>query len=215
VKQGRDFLFIDHAYFLKGYEHPNWMRITKNRHTFGPRLINKPGDRFQEHFSGKYPLSPWRGSADGPILVLPPTNAVSWLFGAHSWEDRVLREIRRYTDHPIKVREKPEDPIVDANGNLTQMKLNPSKDVPLAEDIMNARAVVIYNSNSAIECAKLGVPVICDENCAAYPISFKISDLGDCSAFANEPPRQQLFDDLAYGQYTRAEMRQGLPYKSL
>ena len=215
VKQGRDFLFIDHAYFLKGYEHPNWMRITKNRHTFGPTLKNKPGDRFLENFAGKYQLSPWRGSADGPILVLPPTNALAWLFGAHTWEDNILREIRKYTNHPIKVREKPEDPIVDANGNLTRMQINPSKDVPLSEDIKNARAVVVYNSNSAIECVKMGVPVICSENCAAYPISFKVSDLGDCSAFAKEPNRQQLFNDLACSQFTRAEMRQGLPYESL
>jgi hypothetical protein len=215
VKQGRDFLFIDHAYFLKGYEHPNWMRITKNRHTFGPALKNKPGDRFQQHFSAKYQLSPWRGPADGPILVLPPTNALAWLFGAHTWEDNILREIRRYTDHPIKVREKPEDPIVDALGNLTQMKLNPSKDVPLSEDIKNARAVVVYNSNSAIECVKMGVPVICTENCAAYPISFAISDLRGTKAFEREPSRQQLFNDLAYSQFTRAEMQAGLPYESL
>ena len=215
VKQGRNFLFIDHAYFLKGYEHPNWMRITKNRHVFGPELKGKPGDRFQEHFSAKYQLAPWRGSADGPILVLPPTNAISWLFGAHTWEDNILREIRRYTDHPIKVREKPEDPIVDANGNLTRMQINPTKDVPLVEDIKNARAVVVYNSNSAIECVKLGVPVICDANCAAYPISFAVSDLATCAAFATEPDRRQLFDDLAYAQFTRAEMRQGLPYQIL
>jgi hypothetical protein len=215
MREGRDFLFIDHAYFLKGYDHPNWMRITKNRHAFGPTLVGRPDDRFNQHFKGKYALSPWRGSADGPILVLPPTNAISWLFGAHTWEDHVLRDIRRYTDHPIKVREKPEDPIVDANGNLTRMQINPSKDVPLSEDIKNARAVVVYNSNSAIECVKMGVPVICYENCAAYPISFSISDLENCAAFADEPDRQQLFNDLAYAQFTRDEMKQGLPLKFL
>ena len=210
VRQGRDFLFIDHAYFLKGYEHPNWMRITKNRHAFGPTLLNKPGDRFQRYFANKYQLDAWKGNRDGHILVLPPTNAVSWLFGAHTWEDGILRDIRRVTDRPIKVREKPEDPIVDANGNLTRMLINPSKDVPLSEDIANAHAVVIYNSNSAIEATRQGVPIICGKHCAASPISFAISDLRDGTAFDVEPPRQQLFNDLAYAQFTRDEMIKGM-----
>jgi len=215
VEQKRDFVFVDHAYFLKGYDHPNWMRVVKNRHTFGTKLTQRPGDRFDQYFAAKYRLDQWRGTADGPILVLPPTNAISWLFNAHTWEDNILRDIRKYTDHPIKVRDKPEDPIVDARGNLLRMDKHPSKDVPLSEDIKNARAVVVYNSNSAIECVRMGVPVICHENCAAYPISFNLSDLKTCEAFAIEPNRQQLFNDLAYSQSTREEMSRGYTLKFL
>lgn len=215
VRQGRDFLFIDHSYFLKGYEHPNWMRITKNRHTFGPSLKKNPADRFQQHFAAKYQMSPWRGPADGPILVLPPTNALAWLFDAQTWEDDIIQEIRRYTNHDIKVRLKPEDPIVDDKGNLIRMDINPSKDVALSEDLKNALAVVVYNSNSAIECLRLGVPVICTENCPAYAVSFSMGDLTKPEKFSKEPLRQQLFYDLAYAQFTRTEMKQGYALKSL
>ena len=215
VKQGRDFLFIDHAYFLKGYEHPNWMRITKNRHSFGPKLRDGSGDRFDRYFADKYRMEPWKGNRDGHILVLPPTNAIAWLFSAHTWEDNIVREIKKVTDRPIKVREKPEDPIVDANGNLTRMQINPSKDIPLSEDIAKAHAVVIYNSNSAIEAIRQGVPVICDANCAAMPISFDISDLRDGIAFNKEPPRRQLFNDLANAQFMRSELREGLFHELL
>lgn len=215
VEQQRDFLFVDHAYFNKGYEHPGWMRITENRHTFGPRLRSRPGDRFAQYFGGQHQLGKWQGAGDGPILVLPPTNAISWLFNAYSWEEDLLKDIRKYTDHPIKVREKPDDPIVDARGNLLRIDRRSSKDVPLADDIKNARAVIVYNSNSAIECVKMGVPVICGENCAAYPISFNISDLSNKEIFDKEPDRQGLFNDLAYSQFTLEEMKQGLPYKFL
>lgn len=215
VEQKRDFLFVDHAYFNKGYDHPGWMRITKNRHTFGPALRGRLNDRFNQYFSKQYQFEKWQGSSNGPILVLPPTNAISWLFNAHTWEDTILSDIRKYTDHPIKVREKPEDPIVDARGNLLRMDRHTSKDVPLSEDIKNARAVIVYNSNSAIECLRMGVPVICHENCAAYPISFNISDLSNTAILNREPNRQGLFNDLAYSQFTLEEMKQGLPYKFL
>lgn len=209
VRLGRNFVYIDHAYFLKGYEDPNWMRMTMNRHAFGPTLVNKPGDRFQSYFASKYKLDAWKNNTHGNILILPPTNAVCWLFDAHGWLDDTVRQIKSITDRPIKIRSKPQDPIVDARGNLLRMDINESKDVPLADDIAKAHAVVAYNSNSVIEAVKQGVPVICDENCAAYPISYKLDDLRDATTFKQEPNRQQLFNDLAYSQYTRQEMQQG------
>lgn len=207
VRQKKDFLFIDHAYFLKGYEGVNWMRVTKNRHAFGPNLINKPSLRFQQYFEGKYKLEPWKGNKHGHVLVLPPTNAISWLFDAHDWEKTIVDRLKAVTDRPIKIRAKPEDPIVDDRGNLIWMQTNDSKDIPLSEDIASAHAVVVYNSNSVIEAVRQGVPAICEEHCAAYPISFKLEDLADPSKFTREPPRQQLFNDLAYSQFTRAELR--------
>ena len=207
VRQKKDFLFIDHAYFLKGYEGVNWMRTTRNRHAFGPKLINKPSDRFKQFFQHKYALDPWKGNKRGHVLILPPTNAISWLFDAHDWEKTIVDKLKQVTDRPIKIRAKPEDPIVDDRGNLIRMQINDTKDIPLAEDIAQAHAVVAYNSNSVIEAVKQGVPVICEEPCAAHPISFKIDDLSRPDKFMSEPPRQQLFNDLAYSQFTRAELK--------
>lgn len=209
IKQRRDFLFIDHAYFHKGYEHPTWMRVTKNRHVFGPKLLNKDPDRFQSHFAGRYALQSWRGPGTGPIVILPPTHAISWLFDAHDWQTETIKRIRQLTDHPIKIRAKPEDPIVDERGFLVRMDKNASADVPLQEDILNAKAVIAYNSNSVIECVRLGVPVICSENCAAFPISHALSDIIDQSRLSTEPKRQDLFNDLAYHQLTKHEMERG------
>lgn len=215
VKRKRKFVFVDHAYFLKGYAEPNWMRMTVNRHCFGPSLQHKPGDRFKQNFASKYSLLPWRDNQKGHILVLPPTHAICWLFDAHDWLEKTVSKIRSITDRPIKIRSKPEDPIVDNDGNLIKMQMNDTKDIPLTDDISAAHAVVAYNSNSVIEAIRLGVPVICEENCAAYPISYRYDDLGDSHAFRTEPNRLQLFYDLAHAQFTRREMQQGLALKAM
>lgn len=213
IKQNRNFLFIDHAYFNKGYDYPTWMRITKNRHVFGPALTNRPSDRFAQ-FNAKYKLEKWRGGTGDYILILPPTHAISWLFNNHTWEEEIVAKIKSITNRPIKIRAKPENPIVDDFGNLVRMELNKTADIPLLDDIKSAYAVVAYNSNSVIECVKQGVPTICSENCATFPISFKIEDL-ITDKFLTEPNRQQLFNDLAYEQFNIDEMTAGLPYQLL
>lgn len=205
VQEKRNFCFIDHAYFNKGYEYPTWMRVTLNRHVFGGKLIGSNSQRFDQFFS-KYKLQAWRGGQGKHILVMPPTHAIGWLFDAHDWETKVLAQLRQVTDRPIKIRNKPNNPVVDDKGNLLYIENN---SVPsLAEDLKDAYAAVIYNSNSAIECIQAGVPVICEEACAAKPIAFDLSAI-DSNAIAIEPQRQQLFNDLANSQFTKEEIRMG------
>jgi len=214
VEQKRDFLFIDHAYFDAGYEEPTWMRVTKNRHVFGPGLEGCDELRYGRLFN-RYRLQPWRGWLPGGyILVLPPTDAIGWLFDQRDWQHDTIREIKRRTDLPIKVRPKPTNAIVDDRGNLLKMK-NVVNGTTLAEDVAGAAAVVVYNSNAALEVIEMGVPVICSENCSAYPISFKLDDLAMPDVFAQESRRQQLFWDLAYNQYNLYEMKKGVVYSRL
>ena len=206
VADKRDFLFVDHAYFQKGYDHPNWMRISRNRHSFGPSLINSSSKRFNTFFSRK--MSPWRGGTVKHILLMPPTHAISWLFDAHDWEEKTVARLKSITNRPIEVRGKPNNPIVDELGNLLYLDNSQAGGPSLAEDLADAYAAVIYNSNAAIECLQAGVPVICEDACAATAISFKYEDI-DTPIIAFEPRRQQLFYDLANSQFTREEMRTG------
>ena len=207
VEQKRDFLYMDHAYFNKGYDHPTWMRITKNRHTFGPTLINSSSARFDKHFASKYKMQPWRGGQGKNIIVMPPTHAISWLFRESGWEYNICNAISKFTKRPVIVRGKPNDPIVDYKGDLIRMDSTPDG-IPLAEQLKDAYAVVVYNSNAALECLQAGIPVICQNVCAAYPLSFELADL-ETDRLANEPNRMQLFYDLANSQFTKDEMRQG------
>ena len=204
----QDFLFIDHAYFLKGYGHPTWMRITKNRHV-GPTSTGHTSERFDKYFS-QYKFLPWQGNKDGHVLLLPPTNAMEWLCDAQNWVEDSIAQIKKYTNKKIIVRAKPDNPHVDHLGNLVRME-SYKPPIPLTEEIKGAYAVIAYNSNAASEATQMGVPVICAEHCPIYPITYKFSDLTTGEAFVKEPPRQQLFYDLAHGQYTIEEMRNGAP----
>lgn len=207
VAQKRDFLFIDHAYFNKGYEHPTWMRVTKNRHVFGPSLTYSSGSNYDKF---KKPSSDWMSNRGNQILVFPPTHAISWLFDADEWEEKTIAEIKKHTDRPIKVRSKPNNPIVDTKGNL--LRIESTKDTPLEEDLKNTYAAVIYNSNAAIECLRAGIPVVASENCCAFPVTCTFDQFESKIA---EPNRQQLFMDLAQAQFTKLEMTQGIPYQRI
>lgn len=206
VRQNRNFLFVDHAYFMKGYDHPNWMRISRNRHSFGPSLIGSDSTRFNTYFPRK--LSSWRGGTGKHILVMPPTHAIGWLFDAHDWEEKTVAKLKSITDRPIRVRGKPNNPVVDDLGNLLYMDDSQSGGPSLIEDLNDAYAAVVYNSNAAIDCIQAGVPVICEDACAATAISFKYDDI-DTDAMRTEPQRMQWFYDLANSQFTREELRLG------
>lgn len=207
VAESKNFWFVDHAYFNKGYEHPTWMRVTPNRHAFGPKLLGTSSEKFDLHFS-RYKFQKWRGGQGQHILVMPPTHAIGWLFDAHDWEAKTIAKLKTLTDRPIKVRGKPNNPIVDEYGNLVRMDSSQNGGPSLAKELKDAYAAVIYNSNAAIECLQAGVPVICEDACAANPIAFKYEDI-DTNAMNVEPQRQQLFYDLANSQFTKAEMMQG------
>ena len=213
VKQNRNFLFVDHAYFNKGYEDPNWMRISRNRHVFGPKLVGHNSDRYDKFFKKKYPILDWHGGTGDYILLMPPTHAMGWISEQPNWEQDAVNVIRTVTDRPIKIRVKPENPIVDDAGNLVRMERNTTKDVPLLDDLPGARAVFVFNSNAAIEALRVGVPVICSDWCAAFPIAHTLDQV-DLEGLLPEPDRQQLFNDLSYAQFTQQEMRDGLPLKS-
>jgi len=83
----------------------------------------------------------------------------------------------------------------------------------LAMDLKRAKAVVVFNSNTAVEAAIQGIPVFaCDIGSMAYPIAntdlTKIND-------PITPDRTQWLYDLAYKQWTLEELSQGLFWEHL
>ena len=80
------------------------------------------------------------------------------------------------------------------------------------EDLRNTNIVVAYNSSSALQAALMGIPVITNKHCAAYPISFSMSDLAqgpDNPVFDKSPNRMELVKWLSYCQFNRSEIMDG------
>tara|TARA_R100001230_G_C5635655_1_gene142555 strand:- start:598 stop:957 length:360 start_codon:yes stop_codon:yes gene_type:complete len=100
--------------------------------------------------------------------------------------------------------------FVDGQDNVTMVYGN--KD-PIYKDLQGAWATVGYSSGGTVDSLLAGIPVITPSNLNfAYPIS---SHDISCVENPKMEDRQQLFNDLAYTQWTVTEMAHGLPYKHL
>lgn len=220
AKHGIDRYYIDHSYFNPGYDGKCWLRVSKNRHTINyfPNL-EITNSRWETFFSDTNHLQTWRTRSQrgNNILVLPPTHAVQWYFNAGDWTSKItdkLKEILPAEQHGlIKVRIKPNEPIVDDKGNL--LALDKHKDlnqVPLEKDLEDANIVVAYNSSVALQATMLGIPVITNNHCSVFPVSFTLDDLKqgtDNPKFDTEPARVKLVHWLSNCQYNRKEIKEG------
>ena len=221
VRAGIDYYYIDHAYYQPGYGGPGWMRIVKNAHTMN-WLGSSSGIRYAKHFLNSNPILPWQSNSNrgDRIVVCPPTNAVSWYADqTHDWTENVVTQLKSLLPESqhnrILVRPKPNEPMVDAVGNLIGFKQNVS-DVSLDEDLENAQCVVAFNSMVALTATLRGIPVIgSDYNCCK-PVAFKLHDLARPSVFDLEPQdRTKLVHWLADNQWNIQEITNGTAWSQL
>lgn len=123
-----------------------------------------------------------------------------------TWVHQARNEIKRRTKIEIVFKPHPLGKVPPINGcGFTK--------VPLLEAIADAHAVVTFNSNSAVESAIEGVPVFAfDEGSMALPVANTDFDSIVDPAL---PDRTQWLNDLAYTQWTPAEMRNGEAWRHL
>jgi hypothetical protein len=219
-----DRYFIDHAYFEPGYEGKCWLRISKNKHTIN-YIKDISSYRWDNFFSEKNTIKPWqkfeqRGSQ---ILIIPPTNAICWYFDEHKWEENILNYLKKTVNREnyknIKIRYKPNEPIVDKNGHYLGLRQNSKiENVPLEDDLKNSSLVIAYNSQVALDATLKGIPVIVDKHNSCFEISFKLSDIEkglNNPVFDIEPDRLGLCKWLSYCQYNLEEIKSGFAWKTI
>ena len=191
------FWFTDTPYFgrfdnnnLKPDNH--YWRICKNNIHVG-LVIDCKEDRFDKF---KIKVKPPQRHG-GYILVCPSSPGVNQYLRQPNWTAETVATLKKYTDRPIKVREKP-------RGSGTS---GPAvAKVPIQEDLKNAWACVTSCSISAIESICEGVPVFCDEKSFATPVA--LTDLKQIE----KPTFRDPFDwlcSLAYQQFTPEEIENG------
>lgn len=136
---------------------------------------------------------PWDASVDF-------INFVEW---AHRTAGRLQAVSSRrivYRPHPLAYTPTPDGCVKSSNRAL-------------ADDLKNCWACVTFNSNSAVEAAIAGIPVFAfDEGSMALPIANYSLDRIETP---NMPDRTQWLSDLAYTQWTPAEMRTGEVWQRL
>ena len=219
-----DRYYIDHAYFQPGYSGDCWLRISKNKHTVN-YLKDVSGFRWDSFFSKKHSFHPWKNysSRGKTILIIPPTSAIAWYFNENEWEKNILSFLKENLSDDlfkkIKIRTKPNEPIVDMTGKYLGLKQNSTeKQVPIEEDLENASIIIAYNSQVALQATLMGMPVIVNQHNSCFGISFKLSDLLkglDNPIFEIEPERIKLVKWLSYCQFKLSEIKNGFAWKTI
>jgi hypothetical protein len=119
-------------------------------------------------------------------------------YDQNNWLNNTINEIKKYTDRPIKIRQKPRN--AKTSGPMAAT-------IPFEEDVKNAWAVVTLCSIAGVEAACLGVPVFCHT-------SSPCASLGNIDLSNIEFPilsnREMWLNTLAYYQYTENELISGV-----
>jgi hypothetical protein len=144
-------------------------------------------------------LQPWRTSGDHILLCPNRSFGRPDMIMPNLWAEKTAEELRRYTKRPVRIRPHP------GNG--------PPK-VPLADDLRNAHAVVVWSSSAGCEALVAGIPVFC---CGPYWIARGAVSRGGLRTIDNPqlPDRLPAMHRLAWAQWHVEEIASGEPFQHL
>lgn len=178
-----------------------WTSVSFGGELNGRAAFRHPaGDpsRWLAHFRGQ--MKPWaRGS--GPVVILGQVPGDASLCGIGNpsalyaaWAQALRRQGHDVMFRPHPLAAELRVPAVDL--------LDPA--VPLVEQIRGASFVIAWNSNATVEAVLAGVPAVTmDRGAMAWPVT------GHEIAAPPAPPREAWAADLAWKQWSAAEMSSG------
>ena len=190
IDKGYPFWFIDSGY--TNFLEPNkkWHRLVRNHLHYG-KFFKAPVDRL-----GIFKEFPKKWKTDGEyIYVIEPGPFAAGIFHVdlETWKYDIEKELRKFTDKPIRFREKAPK---NERSNLYKELLN--------EDYY---CTISINSNAATESIWAGVPAITLDRHISNPVTAnKVSDI-------NNLYRGDLANwlcMLSYSQFTKTELMDGV-----
>lgn len=185
---GRDWYYGDHGYFVRR----QYYRVTKNSYQHDGLGAASP-DRFSKL---RRPVMPWRSSGSH-VLVCPNSAVYCGLHGfdVEDWLATVHRTLRAHTDREIRLRWK-----------TTQ--------TPIAYDLVDCWAVVVFSSAAALDALCAGVPVfVVAPFAAGYRMG--LDDLTRIEAPVYPDDREPFLWKLAEQQWTLPEIFKGDAWRAL
>lgn len=201
-QDNRDFYYIDTGYFGNEITRSNpngwkyWHRIVKNdlQHN---ELIQRPDDRFKSF--GKE-FQPWKKKGK-KILIAAPDEKPCKFYNVdyETWVDNTIKEIKKYTDRPIEVRQR--------NKVRKDRIISDTLQQALDNDVF---ALVTFNSNAAVESIFHGIPVfVLAPTSAAKPVARTSLSEIENPYYADNEELYAWGCHLAYGQFHISEMKSG------
>jgi hypothetical protein len=142
-QRAEPFLYVDHAYFDRGYERGNFRAALSTIHQ--THVYDLPDDR-RKKFGVK--LAPWR-EGNRIVFIPGPKNPLAF-HDDSGWNDKAIDRLVELTDREIYVKDQ--------------------KTKGLGDSIHKCWALVSHSSVAAVEAAMAGVPVICPPTSPAWPV---------------------------------------------
>lgn len=197
---GRDFYYMDTGYFGNG-RWKTWHRIVKNDLQHGD-IIPRPADRWLK-FNKKF--QPWRKTGRN-IVVAAPDEKPCKFYGIdlETWISDTVNTIKQCTDRPVIVRHRAAKRIDRIQNNT------------LEQALLDAFALVTYNSVAATESIFLGIPAftLAPTN-AASPVALQDLTQIETPYYPDQDKLYAWACHLAYGQFHNSELANGQAIKIL
>lgn len=203
-KSKKPFYYMDSGYFgnYKSPGNPNglkfWHRIVYNdlQHN---KIIERPDDRWNKL---NIKLKAHRPGGQHILLVLPSEKPCKFYgIDLENWTKETVKEIKKHTDRPIKIRAK----------EIRSERLKNT----IWQDLDKCHAMVTYQSIAAVESVISGVPAFTLAPTAADPVCDKdLSKLED-PTIQHKDKLYAWAHHLAYGQFHTDEFANGLAYRRL
>lgn len=192
--ESRVWFYGDNAYFdcARG----KFYRFTRN--CLQPHHVGA-GD-FQRAAALGLVVKPWQRGGEHIVIVEQSPHFLQ-LSGAHPmWLARVVAELGRYTDRPLRIRRWSRDKAKAAEG--------------LRQDLIGAHALVTHSSAAANEALLAGVPAfVGTKQCVAA--SLGAGKLSDIENPRKPDGREEWMAWLANSQWTLDELREGVAWRAL
>lgn len=206
---GRHFVYLDLGFWqrkgagvprLEGYHKvavDDWSPTPKMRR-------NCPADRL-----GRLglTLAPWRPANPAKAVLvagMSEKSARGHGLEPEAWERAAVATLRQITARPIIYRPKPSWPNAKPIDGA-QLSIGAET---LESVLARTHMVVTHHSNVGIDALVAGIPVYCETGAPALLSCAAIADI-ETPRIPSDQERKQLLADLAYAQWTPAEMRSG------
>jgi hypothetical protein len=200
------FFYMDSGYF-GNYRSSRNPEAKKLYHRIVPNglqhneIIERPADRFER--LGLKIKKPVKRKGKAVLLALPSAKPCKFYdIDLKKWTADTIAEIKKHTDRPIIVREKPKQRSERVNNSIYQ-------------DFENAHVLITYNSIAAVESVLCGIPAITLAPTAADPVCDKDIDKIENPTLQHIDKLTAWAHHLAYGQFHYQELVNGYAYKML
>jgi len=167
---------------------------------------NSPSDRWDEMGAG---LKPWKSTGEHILVTCQvPTDGSVYDIDIFQWSQDTIDLANEIVDYPIRFRPHP------LATNITpDMEGSIRSEASFEEDLLNAKAIITYNSTSSSMAIFEGIPLFAmDRGSMAWDVANKdLKDLNNPKMF----DRGQWSHNLGYCQWTLDEFKDGTAWDHL